>query len=539
MMNKLPSFEKFDSGINFKAKEKNTFQTRMYIFPFMVIFLFIILSIRLFQLTVVKGSYYKFISENNRIREIPIEATRGTIKDRKGYTIAYSYAQGEKKIRAYNSGLAVASVIGYRTIASADAIKQDACNERIDSGDKIGAAGIEKVFECQLRGEKGKKLVEVNARGDYLKTLSIQPPIDGLPVVLSLDLELQKKTADLLQGKKGSLIVSKPQTGEILAMGSSPTFDPSMFETQNNEVITSYFTSPDQPLFNRATHGVYPPGSVLKPMLAAGGLQDHVIDQNYIVEDNGFIKAGPAIFHNWYYLEYGRTEGPVNVVKALQRSNDIFFYKLGQKLGEEGIKKWANKFGFGKKTGISIGDVDGLIPSPFWKKEQINEQWYLGDTYNLSIGQGYILSTPLQVNFATIPFANNGIYCKPSLLKIDKTDNPGIKPKCKNLALSTETLTLVREGMKEACSPGGTGYPLFDFKAKINGVEQPISVGCKTGTAESHGEDAEPHAWFTAFAPFDKPEIVVTVMIEKGGQGSEIAAPLAKEIFKTYFERTN
>ena len=248
-------------------------------------------------------------------------------------------------------------------------------------------------------------------------------------------------------------------------------------------------------------------------------------------EDTGVLKAGPLEFGNWYYLQYGKTDGMVDIVKAIRRSNDIFFYKTGDALTPVKIKKWAELLGYGVNTKIGISEAEGLIPSPFWKEETIKDKWYLGDTYNLSIGQGYVLVTPLQVTAATTVFANGGYLCNPQLLKLkSKTSSRADSLNtCKKLPVSQKTLDLVRQGMLEACTTGGTGWPLFDFKP---------SVGCKTGTAESHGEESLPHAWFTVFAPFDKPEIALTVLVEEAGQGSDIASPIAKEILATYFNRS-
>ena len=190
-------------------------------------------------------------------------------------------------------------------------------------------------------------------------------------------------------------------------------------------------------------------------------------------------------------------------------------------MGEEKMKKWAEKFGYGEKINFPFAQENGSIPSPFWKEEKLHEKWFLGDSYNLSIGQGYLTVNPMQVNMATIPFANNGSVCDPQILKTTPD-----KAKCKNLNISNKTLNIVREGMKEACSTGGTAWPFFDFK---------IPTGCKTGTAESYSQKHMPHAWFTIFAPFEKAEIVVTVLVEESGEGSDIAAPIAKKILSKYF----
>jgi penicillin-binding protein 2 len=243
-------------------------------------------------------------------------------------------------------------------------------------------------------------------------------------------------------------------------------------------------------------------------------------------EDTGKIKAGPIEFGNWYFLQYGKTEGMVNITRAIKRSNDIYFYRAGARLGPERIKYWSGQFGYGRRSKSAFDEAAGLIPSPFWKEETVGDRWYLGDTYNLAIGQGYVLVTPLQATLATSVFASGGELCEPKLLKDEK-------PECKKIPIAPDTLDIVTEGMKQACAPGGTGWPLFDFK--IEGRK--IDIACKTGTAESLDKKTAPHAWITLFAPIENPEIVLTVMVEQGGQGSDVAGPIAREILKTYFGR--
>lgn len=549
MKAKLSPFQRFsDQPINFKKNWPADFNWRLSWLPVLVGVMFLILILRLFQLTIVKGSYFRYLSENNRLRQIEIEPRRGKILDRKGFIIASSQPKDKTSQRIYHEGEKIAHLIGYRQLASKEDFKNDLCPNRLKLNDKIGKEGVEKIFDCQLRGKKGKKLIEVDASGKYLKTISLIPAKEGKTIQLSVDWELTKKSFELIKDKKGAIVATKPQTGEVLVLVSSPSFDPQDFEDNHQSVISRYLKDKNQPLFNRATKGTYPPGSTIKPLIAAAGLEEKVIDEHFQIEDTGVIKAGPLTFGNWYFLEYGKTEGLVDVVKAIRRSNDIFFYKTGERLGEEKIKTWLEKFGWGKPSGIGLDEEEGLIPSSFWKQETIGERWYLGDTYNLSIGQGYILVTPLQVNLATAIFANGGYLCQPSLLKVKN----GQQTNCQKLPLSSKTLRLIREGMKQACSPGGTGWPLFNFKVKSSMLKveddhknasadaglAEIQTACKTGTAESHSKESAPHAWFTVFAPFDKPEIVLTVLVENSGQGSDVAAPIAKEILKSYFERT-
>lgn len=549
MNKKIPPFSRFsEKPIDFKNKTKKDFSWKIYILPINIIIVFLILIAKLFQLTVVKGAYYRFLAENNRIKEVKLAPLRGKILDRKGIVLAYSQKQKEIIKRIYPEGDVFGHVLGYRQLASKEEIKNDVCENSIGLNDKVGKMGVEKFFDCQLRGKKGKKLIETNALGKEIKTINIIPPVPGVDIKLSLDAELQIKTAELFKNKKGAVIASIPQTGEILILFSSPTFNPQFFEENNIDVIQSYFNDKDKPLFNRAIKGIYPPGSVIKPIIAAAALQEKIIDNNFRIEDTGFIKAGPLTFGNWYFLQYGKTDGMVDVVKAIKRSNDIFFYRLGEKMGEEKIKTWLEKFGFGKKTNLGLEEEEGLIPSSFWKKETLKENWYLGDTYNLSIGQGYLLVTPIQINQATAFFANGGFLCQPQLTKqnIKTLHGESSLPNCLQLPLDKKNINLIKEGMKQACTPGGTGWPLFNFKIKNQKInvnnkedyeEEEIQTGCKTGTAESQDKDKKPHAWFTVFAPFEKPEIVITVLVEHGGQGSDVAAPIAKEILKVYFER--
>lgn len=536
-MNKLPFIKKGYTGpLHFSQSHHTPSPWALVLYIIFIFIVFALLSIRLFQLTIVKGTYYRRLSEENRVREMVIEPQRGSIIDRTGTVIVHNTPGDinttvDERIvskRHYKYGEEVGHIIGYRQIADNHALETDNCINKLQLSDKTGIKGVEGIYDCVLRGKAGKKLVELDARGKYLRTLSISPPQDGQTLQLSLDMELQSLAYSLLKDKKGSVIGTDPYTGEVIFMASNPSYNPAAFEDNINTQIEQYLQDKDRPLFNRATFGVYPPGSVFKMVVAAAALEEKKVTAATTVEDTGIIKAGQASFGNWYFLQYGKKEGAVNLVKALQRSNDIYFYKIGEKVGPQQIKKWAEAFGYAKHTNIGLDEEEGTMPSPFWKEEILKEKWYLGDTYNYSIGQGYALTTPLQVNQASAVFANGGYLCKPLLLKTDTQHNiPNQKPQCAKLSMSKETYEVIREGMRKACAIGGTGWPFFDFK--------PI-VGCKTGTAESVSGSGKPHAWFTAFAPYDKPKIMITVHLEEAGQGSDEAAPIAKELMKKYFE---
>ncbi len=556
MNRNLPFLEKGSTGsISFGGGNSNPFRFVFLLYVVVVSAFFLMVIVRLFQLTIVKGNYYAQLAEDNRIHEIIIEAPRGKILDRKGITLAASTTPDITETkdrmsskRLYYSSEATSHILGYRQIADSKDLEKDACLNKLKLGDKTGKKGVEQLYECDLRGVKGKKLVEVDALGNQIKTLSILPPVPGKDIQLALDSVLQEKAHALLKDQKGSVVALKPQTGEVLVLESAPGFDPQLFEDGDTKRTQELILDENKPLFNRALEGNYPPGSTFKMFIASAGLEEGVITPEETIEDKGVLEAGPLKFHNWYYLEYGKTDGEVDLIKSLQRSNDIYYYVLGGKLGPEKIKKWAEAFGFQNKTGIGLYENAGIVPSSFWKEQVLGERWYLGDTYNLSIGQGYVTSTPLQVAAATAVFANDGYLCRPQLLKSSSEKDRN----CKKVPISDSTYSIVRQGMKAACATGGTAYPFFDFRvggniasesAKIASDEAElaqgtrIEVGCKTGTAESHAESGMPHAWFTIFAPFDDPEIVMTVLIEEGGQGSDVASPIAKEILEAYFER--
>ena len=562
-MNKLSYIHKGETGsMSFETKQRSFTQGLFMLYGLGVAFFLLIALVQLFQLTIVKGSYYTLLSDDNRIKEIIIEAPRGVINDRKGIPLATSTKQNIRddtgrleSRRIYKYAEEISHIVGYRQYADSDDLDNDSCLNKLKYGDKVGKKGVEQLFECELRGKHGKRLIEVDTHGNYTKTLSVLEPIEGETINLALDIELQKKAIELLGDKKGVVVGLKPDTGEVLILASTPGFDPQSFEDGDTSASEVFITDTNKPLFNRATEGTYPPGSTFKLFVAAAGLEEGVIEANDTIEDKGVLEAGPLKFHNWYYLEYGRTDGEVYMLKALQRSNDIYFYLLGEKLGPEKIKKWAELFGMQNTTGIGLSESVGIIPSTFWKHDTLGERWFLGDTYNLSIGQGYVATTPLQIARGTAAFANDGYLCEPKLLKSTSKDTSP----CTKIPMSSKTYDLIREGMHQVCSVGGTGYPFFDFsvnqQSESNNEEtsvttidtsessssamitRKIEVGCKTGTAESHAKSGMPHAWFTVFAPYENSEIVLTVLVEEGGQGSDIAAPIAKEILKVYFER--
>lgn len=547
----------------------------------------IILFFKLISLQIIKGSYYRNLSDSNRIRTKIIYAPRGVLFDRNGIPLVYNLpgfrqTEGTKttllgrnkaldliakgtpniaidSLRQYPYKDALAHVIGYLgQITSTDLKSPRYTGYAIT--DLIGKSGLEYQYEHFLRGVNGKQLLEVDAMGKEVRVLGQTDPIPGQNLALTIDAKLQQAAYDAMSDvKAGAVVISTPD-GQILSLISKPSFDPNLFtmgesyrDGSSSASIETVLTSSSQPLLNRVIDGTYPPGSTFKVVMAAGALESHKIDEKYEFDDKGKLTIGPYSYSNWYFTQYGRTEGNINVVRAITRSNDIFFYELADKIGLSTIVNYASKMGVGKRLGIDLpGETAGILPDAQWKLKNVGEQWYTGDTYIYGIGQGYLLTTPLQVNAWTQVIANGGTLYTPRLLK---NTRPQILTQ---KFLSDKTVGLVRQGMIGACDPGGTAWPLFQFRIKnsklrIDGKDilpdpqastsatpndyRHIVIACKTGTAE-HGDAAtEPHAWLTLFAPAYNPQIVVTVLNESSGEGSNEAGPIAKKILEAYFSK--
>ncbi len=512
-----------------------------------------ILISNVFILAVIKNKYYQNMARENKVVQNTLPAERGQIVDRKGRVIAksvYEYFKmdGTNKVyegagdfqgykfegkdllfdlkRQYPYGESTSFISGYVAKVSDSDVKSDTCATKLSANEMIGRGGVESSMDCRLRGSDGLRLMEVDARGKYIRELGRQEPTTGQTLNLSIDAYWQDKIYKLLDGRKAVVIISEPKTGKILNLVSSPAYDPNAFSFhQDNQLISSYLDNKDGlPLLNRAVSARYEPGSVFKIVMATAGLESGVITKDSTYDDTGIMKVGDYSYTNWQWSKSGVTNGNINIVTALQKSNDIYFYKLGGDLGVDRIKTWMDKYGYGVKTGIEIpGELDGVAPDETWKLKIKGEKWYLGDTYHLSIGQGDMSVTPLQVNQMTDIIANKGTKCKMSLLKDSK-------PECHDLGIKTENWQAIIEGMRAACKPGGTAWPLFNFKTQI---------ACKTGTAEVGDGSKDTHAWLTAFAPADNPQIAITVMVERGGEGSDVAAPIVGDILKDWFEEPN
>lgn len=528
----------------------SSYKTQSWLFWFLrgaLILGFLVLFGRLLELSIIKGNYFRSLSEENRIRRIPIAAPRGRILAKGGQElvgnkevkkrIVFNLESGYEKIdyqasdseeetitewvRLYHLGPDFAQVSGYLGQVSEEEVGtvDPVCPEKGPRklGNWVGRGGLEAFYECQLSGIDGEELVEVDTTGERIRTLGKKDPVAGADLQTSIDFSLQKQVAEAMGDKKGA-VVATSGSGEVLALYSSPSFDPNLFVTKGSDSqIQNLLNNPDEPFFNRAIGGLYHPGSVFKPVVAIAAVNEGKIDENYTYNDPGVITIGSFSYSNWFFNQHGGKEGNIGLQRAIARSTDTFFYKVGEILGIDKLVEWAEKFGLGEPSGIDIpGEVAGLVPSPEWKLRVKGERWFLGNTYHMAIGQGDIAVSPVALNRATLAIATAGKLCKPLIAS---------EPECSEIELDEKAIEIVKAGMSDACSSGGTGYTFFDFEPK---------VACKTGTAETSLE-GEPHAWFTVFSPVDYPEIVLTVLVEKGGEGSRVAGPIARQIFDFWF----
>ena len=421
---------------------------------------------------------------------------------------------------------------------------------RYEQGDMIGKNGLEKIYESNLKGKKGFKEIEVDASGRELKTLRKLSPKAGNSLVLTLDSRVQnrlEKLMDEVLGKdsvEGSVVVMKVQSGEIIAMVSKPSFDPNFFATGvSRKKWNSLVRDEKNPLQNRAVNGQYPPASTYKLVTAYAALSEKVVEPESTIFCPGYFRLGKRNYRCWKKKGHGN----MNLHDALVQSCDVYFYTLGHRLGIDNLAKYANRLGLGELTGIELqGEKPGLVPSRQWKKRFKNEPWFPGETISASIGQGYNLVTPLQSARMISTIASGGILIRPYLVKkIEDSDGKLIQEFFpvvnRNIGIDPEVLKHLKEGLRGVVHEAhGTGH-----RARLKNV----TVSGKTGTAQVVGmkasDEIDPeeeipysfrdHAWFVAFAPYEKPEVAVSVIIEHGGHGGTTAAPIARKILETYF----
>ena len=434
-----------------------------------------------------------------------------------------------------------AHLIGYLSEISPDELAAKLYPGR-RRGDFIGKYGAEKAYENYLSGTRGGRQVEVNANGQVVRVLKTVNAKPGQNVYLTIDHALQKKAESLLRGVAGAAVAMDPGSGRILALASSPSFDQNFFASgMSHEQWDSLISNPFRPMENKAIQGEYPPGSTYKIITALAGLEEGVIDEDTEVFCPGYYRFGNRTFRCWKRGGHGR----VKILKAITESCDVYFYKVGVLLGVDRLAWYAKASGLGSPTGINLDkEAKGLIPTAAWKKRRTGVPWQKGETLSIAIGQGFNLATPLQMVGLTAAIANGGTRYRPMILEAIKSPDGRIIHQSQpevigKVPISERTLELVRTGLWAVVnSDHGTarGSRLAD-----------IEISGKTGTAQvisrkkddTRSEDEmpahlRPHAWFVAYAPSNAPIIAVAVLVEHGEHGSSAAAPVARELIKTY-----
>ena len=551
------------------------------------VILFLILAMRLWYLQAIRGAEYAALSQKNSIRLIRLRAPRGEVIDRYGKVLLTNrpgfnivvfrsgktgdntsrdvlfstlgvnkelsdfplrrFSPAKKDVpwekvvwvverktdlpqvsievqpkRYYPGGQTTSHILGYiGEIGQSE--MQKLAGHGYSTGDMIGKSGVEKMWENQLRGKDGGKQVMVNAKGHQIKILGCKEPLPGNNIRLTIDYRIQKLIEGAIGKKRGGIVVIDPRNGEILGLVSRPDFDPNIFTRPISSEAWSELNSGQHSVFtNRIIHGQYPPASTFKLVVAAAALEEGLIGTNDLFVCKGSYQVGNRAFRCWKR----KGHGAVNITEGIVQSCDIFFYQLGQRVGVEKMAHYARKLGLGSPTGIDIpGEKAGLIPTPRWKRDRFRTGWYPGDTVNMSIGQGYVLTTPIQMANAFCAIANGGTLYKLHLLDAILTPEGKLIEKTVpqiigQLDLKPQTKKILREAFTSVVSRG-TGR-----RAKVEGID----VAGKTGTSENpHGAD---HAWFIGFAPADSPRICVAVLLENAGQGGSVAAPICGKIIK-------
>ncbi len=476
-------------------------------------------------------------------------------------------------VREYLTGDLLSHVLGF--MGPIPAAAEESYRERgyTNPNERVGLNGLEYSYQRELRGMPGYKQTEVDILGREIRTVGeVAEPVPGSNLILNIDMRLQKVMHEAVQAKMeeveapwGVAIAMNPMTGAVMGMVSLPSYNNNVFAERINEEYLALERDERRPLINYAIGGLYPPGSTFKMVTAAAALQEGVITKDTVLVD-----AGPIYLPNRFYPNnmalaqrfvswnhaYGITHGAINIVDALKLSNNIFFYMIGGGypqndfigLGARRLAKWTALFGYGEPTGIDLpGEVGTVVPDDQWKRQLYAESWTTGDSYNMSIGHGYLLSTPLQVLVASSAVANGGKVMQPQIVYQITDANGGLQrdftPIVKReLPLDDGLIEIVQEGMWSVVNaPGGTGAA-----ARLENPD--IVLAGKTGTAEfceyipeeedcrrTENDNLPVHAWFVAYGPYEAPEIAVVVFLYDGGEGSQAAAPVAKTILDAYF----
>ncbi|MBN8441020.1 penicillin-binding protein 2 [Thauera sp. UPWRP] len=489
--------------------------------------------------------FRKILDESRNFDSVPIR-TRLT-EDEVARFIAQRYRFRGVEVQArlfrdYPLGATASHIIGY--IGRINTRDEERIEERGDTAnyrgsEYIGKSGLEQSYEVELHGQTGFEQVEVNAGGRAVRALSRSPAVPGNDLELTLDIELQKVAETAFGKRRGALVAIEPETGGVLALVSTPTFDPNLFvdgiSAQDWKELND---SPDHPLLNRAIYSAYPPGSTFKPFMAMAGLTTGKRHLGYAMADPGYFNFGG---HRFMDDKIGG-HGMVDIHKSIVVSCNTFYYQLANDLGIDAIAGFMAPFGFGSRTGIDLpGEAEGVLPSPEWKKKRFRkpelQRWYGGETISVGIGQGYNAYTPVQLANALAALVNDGKLFRPHIVR-NVVDARGTKrvvepEPLRQIALNPAHMAAVRAAMVDV-NKSGTGARAFRGAA--------YEVGGKTGTAQVfslkggryvEGRVAErlrDHSWFIAYAPADKPKIALAVLVENGGFGAQSAAPIARQV---------
>jgi penicillin-binding protein 2 len=411
-------------------------------------------------------------------------------------------------------------------------------------GDEIGKIGLEQRWENFLRGHSGGQQVEVDALGRRTRVLHEVPDVPGYTVRLTLDRELQETAFAALQGKEGTVVALDVNSGAVLAMVSTPAFDPNVFARGvKAEEWRALIKDQLRPLNNRATQGQYPPGSTFKIIMTIAGLEEGVIQPEIPISDPGFYFFGNRQFRDWKKGGHGA----VDLHRAIVESCDVYFYQLGPRIGIDKIAKWARALGLGERSGITLeGEMGGTIPDTAWKRKRFRQPWFPGETVSIAIGQGYLTVTPLQQAIMMATVANGGTVYRPWIVRsVESVTGAVIRQygpeKIRSIEFKPDTLERLRTGLADVVKlPSGTGGA-----ARSNMV----AIAGKTGTAqvvemkggyiksEQLAYFNRDHAWFVSYAPVENPQIAVAVLVEHGGHGGSAAAPMAKKVIEKFIEQ--
>lgn len=548
----------------------------------------LVLGLGLFRTQVIEGGRYRKLSEQNRIRLIPLEAPRGRVLDRNGKVLATNRASynviavpedvtpevflrlakllglSEKEIRKrmsaprevpfapaliqedvprelaftveerrpelpgvniqiegirfYPYDETASHIIGYIGKINQEEY-QILDHARFGMNSFIGRAGIEKLYDDRLRGWRGGRQIEVNARGELIRVLGEKPPEAGQDIKLTLDLDFQQKVMELIQGKHAAVSVVNLRSDDLLVLASAPAFNPNVFVSpgRGSERL-EFLRDPDSPLIDRGVSSAYPPGSVFKLVTALAALETGKVNPNtrFYCPGSFRLKPGSRPFKCWN----ARGHGSLNLYEALERSCNVYFWNIASKISPDDIARFAHQLGLGERIQLETTNVaTGLVPDSAWKKQRFREQWYQGETLNFAVGQGYLLTSPIQVLRLVGIIANNGYRIEPRLL-FDKE----ALPRQRVLALHEENLKVVKRGMLQVVnSDYGTGQlARVDF----------TKLAAKTGTAQVPPKQA--HSWMTGFFPYENPEIAFVVFVEHGGSGGVTSAKIVKSMVEIW-----